>query len=73
MSLLVERTTKITGEACVMPRSGDDKAKVEIRPGVWMAYEDHWFGEPWRVPETVVMVHGNAESSRAWTVRRQRQ
>ena len=32
-----------------------------------MAYEDHWFGEPWTVPETVVMVHGNSESSRAWT------
>ena len=30
--------------------------KLEIRPGVWMAYEDHWFGEPWTVPETVVMV-----------------
>ena len=41
--------------------------KVEIRPGVWMAYEDHWFGAPWTAPETVVMVHGNSESSRAWT------
>jgi 3-oxoadipate enol-lactonase len=41
--------------------------KAEIRPGVWMAYEDHWFGPPWTVPETVVMVHGNSESSRAWT------
>ena len=41
--------------------------KVEIRPGVWMAYEDHWFGEPWTVPETAVMIHGNSESSRAWT------
>ena len=41
--------------------------KVEIRPGVSMAYEDHWFGEPWTTPETVVMVHGNSESSRAWT------
>jgi 3-oxoadipate enol-lactonase len=40
--------------------------KVEIRPGVWMAYEDHWFGPPWTIPETVVMVHGNSESSRAW-------
>jgi 3-oxoadipate enol-lactonase len=40
---------------------------VEIRPGVRMAYEDHWFGKPWTVPETVVMVHGNSESSRAWT------
>jgi 3-oxoadipate enol-lactonase len=41
--------------------------KVEIRPDVWMAYEDHWFGRPWTHPETVVMIHGNAESSRAWT------
>jgi pimeloyl-ACP methyl ester carboxylesterase len=31
-----------------------------------MAYEDDWFGEPWTTPETVVMVHGNAESSLAW-------
>jgi pimeloyl-ACP methyl ester carboxylesterase len=31
-----------------------------------MAYEDHWFGEPWITPETVVMIHGNSESSRAW-------
>src|SRR4029079_13981914 len=41
--------------------------KVEIRPGVWMAYEDHWCGEPWTVPQTVVMIHGNSESSCAWT------
>jgi 3-oxoadipate enol-lactonase len=41
--------------------------KVEVRPGVWMAYEDHWFGPPWTSPQTVVMVHGNSESSRAWT------
>ncbi len=40
--------------------------KVEIRPGVWIAYEDDWFGKPWSAPETVVMVHGNSESSRAW-------
>jgi 3-oxoadipate enol-lactonase len=41
--------------------------KVEIRPGAWMAFEDHWFGPPWTTPETVVMIHGNSESSRAWT------
>ena len=50
-----------------MEKHSDEKRRVEIRPGVWMAYEDHWFGEPWTVPETVVMVHGNSESSRAWT------
>jgi len=32
-----------------------------------MAYEDDWFGPPWTTPETVVLVHGNSESSRAWT------
>jgi 3-oxoadipate enol-lactonase len=45
----------------------DKMKKLETRPGVYIAYEEHWFGEPWIVPETVVMVHGNSESSRAWT------
>jgi 3-oxoadipate enol-lactonase len=40
---------------------------IEIRPGLTMAYEDHWFGPPWTTPETIVMIHGNSESSRAWT------
>src|SRR5262249_54423626 len=31
--------------------------KVEIRSGIWIAYEDDWFGKPWSGPETVVMVH----------------
>jgi 3-oxoadipate enol-lactonase len=31
-----------------------------------MFYEDHYFGEPWRNPETVLLIHGVAESSRAW-------
>src|SRR5262249_56404697 len=44
----------------------DAMHKVEIRPGIWIAYEDDWFGKPWSVPETAVMVHGNSESSRAW-------
>jgi hypothetical protein len=39
--------------------------KVDIRPGVVMAYADDWFGEPWITPQAIVMVHGNAESSRA--------
>ena len=29
-------------------------------------YEDHYFGEPWIKPQVVLMVHGAAESSRAW-------
>jgi 3-oxoadipate enol-lactonase len=49
------------------PKGSEAMDKVEIRPGVTVAYEDDWFGPPWTVPETVVMVHGNSESSRAWT------
>ena len=40
---------------------------IDVRPGLTMAYEDHWFGPPWTTPETIVMIHGNSESSRAWT------
>lgn len=29
-------------------------------------YRDDWFGEPWRKPETVILIHGNAESSIVW-------
>jgi 3-oxoadipate enol-lactonase len=30
------------------------------------SYRDDWFGEPWRKPETVVLIHGNEESSLVW-------
>jgi len=29
-------------------------------------YREDWFGEPWRKPETVVLIHGNDESSVVW-------
>src|SRR5262249_15900879 len=29
-------------------------------------YRDDWFGEPWRKPETVVLLHGTDESSVVW-------
>jgi 3-oxoadipate enol-lactonase len=29
-------------------------------------YREDWFGEPWRKPETAVLIHGNAESSLVW-------
>jgi 3-oxoadipate enol-lactonase len=41
--------------------------KIEVRPGVTLAYEDDWFGPPWTTPQAVLLVHGNSESSRAWT------
>jgi pimeloyl-ACP methyl ester carboxylesterase len=51
----------------VQVKESETMRKVEIRSGVFMAYEDDWFGRPWTVPEAVVMIHGNSESSRAWT------
>ena len=29
-------------------------------------YREDWFGEPWRKPETAVLIHGNDESSTVW-------
>lgn len=29
-------------------------------------YREDWFGEPWRNPETTVLIHGNDESSIVW-------
>jgi pimeloyl-ACP methyl ester carboxylesterase len=40
---------------------------IDIRPGLSIAYEDDCFAAPWTTPEAVVLVHGNSESSRAWT------
>ena len=31
-----------------------------------MFYREDWFGEPWRKPETAVLIHGNDESSVVW-------
>jgi pimeloyl-ACP methyl ester carboxylesterase len=40
---------------------------IDIRPGLTIAYEDDCFAAPWTTPQAVVLVHGNSESSRAWT------
>jgi pimeloyl-ACP methyl ester carboxylesterase len=32
-----------------------------------MAYDRYCFAAPWTSPQTIVAVHGNAESARAWT------
>src|SRR3984893_18326232 len=29
-------------------------------------YREDWFGEPWRKPETAVLIHGNDETSVVW-------
>ena len=35
-------------------------------PDLDMVYRDDCFADPWRTPETVLMLHGNAESGLAW-------
>jgi 3-oxoadipate enol-lactonase len=39
---------------------------VAISPNQTLHYEDDYFGEPWIKPETVLLVHGAAESGKAW-------
>src|SRR5262249_5909687 len=41
--------------------------KVEVRSGLTIACGDDWCGPPWTTPQAVVLVHGNCESSQAWT------
>jgi 3-oxoadipate enol-lactonase len=38
----------------------------EASPSAQLYYEIDDFTDPWRVPETVLMLHGNAESGLAW-------
>jgi pimeloyl-ACP methyl ester carboxylesterase len=40
------------------PGSNDSKEEF--------SYREDWFGEPWRKPETAVLIHGNDESSVVW-------
>ncbi len=35
-------------------------------PDLTMHYEVDNFCDPWRTPETILMLHGNAESGLAW-------
>ena len=38
----------------------------QLSPGTELHYMVDEFTEPWTEPETIVLLHGNAESSRAW-------
>jgi 3-oxoadipate enol-lactonase len=40
---------------------------AEIRPDVTVVYDSYCFAAPWTSPQTIVAVHGNAESAQAWT------
>ncbi len=39
---------------------------VAIGPGIAISYAVDSYVDPWREPETVLMLHGNAESATAW-------
>ena len=41
-------------------------APASNAPAEDLFYREDWFGEPWRKPETAVLIHGNAESSIVW-------
>src|SRR5256712_9123533 len=41
-------------------------ATFETSPGVHLHYLVDDFTEPWTEPATILLLHGNAESSRAW-------
>ena len=38
----------------------------ECAPGVQMHYVVDDYTDPWRKPDTILMLHGNAESSASW-------
>jgi len=41
-------------------------SSVGLTPNQTLHYEVDYFGEPWKIPETVLLIHGAAESSKAW-------
>ena len=41
-------------------------AKLQVTPDLQMYYEVTDFAEPWREHETILLLHGNAESGEAW-------
>src|SRR5207248_2653363 len=64
------RIPRIAPPSAIMQQArGSEEAimpAVQIDPTLSMYYEDDYFGEAWRQPEAVLLVHGVAESSRAW-------
>ena len=42
------------------------KSRIDIATGITLAYAVDDFTDPWRTPETIVLLHGIAETSEAW-------
>jgi pimeloyl-ACP methyl ester carboxylesterase len=61
VSALAATLTSKTTEAQSLPvRSLEEGYKEDL------FYREDWLGEPWRMPEPVVLIHGNDESSVEW-------
>jgi 3-oxoadipate enol-lactonase len=53
-------TSTATGAQSVPVRKVSEDYKEDL------FYREDWLGEPWRMPEPVVLIHGNDESSVEW-------
>ena len=40
---------------------------IDVRPDMRLACKDDWLGPPWASGEAALLIHGVAETSRAWT------
>ena len=52
--------------AATIAASASAQAAAANAPPEDYFYRDDYFGEPWRTPETAVLIHGNDESSIVW-------
>lgn len=61
-------TTALIGASAIAAAAAGTKALAQCPPPDNDPYyfRDDWFGEPWRNPETAVLIHGNDESSIVW-------
>jgi len=58
--------TVVIGAAASVAGPSLARAAAGNPPQDDMFYREDWFGEPWRAPETAVLIHGNDESSVVW-------
>ena len=55
----------MAGELVSVPALAQGKPESDVSKEE-LFYREDWFGEPWRKPETAVLIHGNDESSIVW-------
>jgi len=56
-------TATAIGISAVAGALGPMRAAAQGASAEDFFYREDWFGEPWRKPETAILIHGNAESS----------